>query len=34
MHQDSDGRYYIDGRKDDIFINESGENINPDLVEK
>ena len=34
MHQDSSGRYYIDGRKDDIFINETGENINPDLVEK
>ena len=34
MHQDNDGRYYIDGRVDDIYINETGENINPDLVEK
>ena len=31
---DKDGRYFILGRKDDIFISETGENINPDLVEK
>lgn len=29
-----DGRYYILGRKDDLFIGPNGENINPDLIEK
>lgn len=28
------GSYYILGRKDDVFINAGGENINPDLIEK
>ena len=28
-----DGRYYLLGRKDDVIINSSGENINPDVVE-
>lgn len=27
-------RYYILGRKDDIFVGPNGENINPDLIEK
>ncbi len=26
-------RYYIDGRKDDVFISDNGENVNPDTVE-
>ena len=28
------GRYYIDGRKDDLIISESGENLNPVLAER
>ena len=28
------GRYYINGRIDDLFIGPNGENINPDLIEK
>lgn len=28
-----DGRYYIEGRKDDLIIGANGENINPNLVE-
>lgn len=28
------GSYYLQGRKDDLVINSSGENINPDLLEK
>lgn len=29
-----DGRFYIEGRKDDLIIPKSGENINPNLVEE
>lgn len=29
-----DGHYYIHGRRSDTVIGESGENINPDMVEK
>ncbi len=29
-----DGRYYISGRVDDLFIGANGENISPDLLEK
>ena len=28
-----DGRYFINGRKDDLIICENGENLNPELVE-
>jgi len=28
-----DGRYYLDGRRDDLIICENGENLNPVLVE-
>lgn len=28
-----DGRYYLTGRKDDLIISSSGENINPQVVE-
>ena len=31
---DSTGRYYIEGRVDDIVLTESGEKINPDIIEK
>lgn len=31
---DNTGRYYIEGRVDDIVLTESGEKINPDLIEK
>lgn len=34
VHMDKTGRYYIDGRKDDLFIGANGENINPDMIEK
>ena len=33
-HTDSDNRYYIDGRLDDLIILDNGENINPDVIEK
>ncbi|MBR2974375.1 MAG: AMP-binding protein, partial [Clostridia bacterium] len=29
-----DGRYYLLGRKDDVIISSSGENINPDVAER
>ena len=29
-----DGRYYANGRKDDLIIPKSGENINPNLIEE
>ena len=29
----ADGQYYIEGRGTDLFIGESGENINPDLIQ-
>lgn len=31
-HEDG-GRYFIDGRKDDMYISENGENVNPDMIE-
>ena len=31
---DGDGNYFIDGRRDDVFVGASGEKLNPDLVEK
>lgn len=31
---DKSGRYYIEGRVDDIVLTENGEKINPDLIEK
>lgn len=34
MEKDADGYYYIKGRKGDVVIGESGENINPDTVEQ
>ena len=34
VHTDKSGRYYIDGRFDDLYINANGENVNPDLIEK
>lgn len=34
VYKDKDGRFYIKGRLDDLFIGENGENINPDEVEK
>ena len=33
-HVDESGRYYIDGRKTDLIINENGENVNPDAIEQ
>ena len=33
-HKDNNDSYYIDGRKDDLFIGANGENISPDLLEK
>ena len=30
----ADGHYYIQGRRSDVVIGESGENINPDMIEK
>ena len=29
-----DGNYYVVGRKSDVFIGESGENVDPDVVEQ
>ncbi len=29
-----DGRYYVNGRKDDLIVCHSGENINPEIIEK
>ena len=34
VHMDKDGRYYIDGRLDDLYISANGENVNPDVIEK
>ena len=34
VHMDKTGRYYIDGRFDDLYINDNRENVNPDLIEK
>lgn len=31
--QDKNKSYYIEGRKDDVFIDENGEKINPDYIE-
>ena len=31
---DKNGCYFVDGRRDDVFVGASGEKINPDLVEK
>ncbi len=31
---EKDGKYYVDGRRDDLFIGLNGENINPDVIEK
>lgn len=31
---DKSGRYFIEGREDDIVLTENGEKINPDLIEK
>ncbi len=31
---DKDGYYYILGRCDDVYLNENGEKINPDIIEK
>ena len=31
---EKDGKYYIDGRRDDLFIGVNGENINPDVIER
>lgn len=33
LAEESDGRYYIKGRRDDLIITADGENINPLLVE-
>ncbi|MCH5156584.1 MAG: AMP-binding protein [Clostridiales bacterium] len=33
-HSDAKGYYYVDGRRDEVFIGVNGEKINPDLVEK
>ena len=33
-HKNEEGRFYIEGRKDDLFIGANGENISPDLLEK
>lgn len=30
----SDGRYYLDGRRDDLIVCENGENLNPALAEQ
>lgn len=32
--KDSNGYYYILGRKNDVIIGENGENLNPDIMEK
>ena len=29
-----DGSYFIEGRKGDLFVSDSGENVSPDLIEK
>lgn len=34
MHTDRDGRYYIEGRRNDLVVGENGENLNPDTAEK
>lgn len=34
VKKDNDGRYYILGRADDLFISTNGENISPDEIEK
>ncbi|MBQ9899708.1 MAG: AMP-binding protein [Acholeplasmatales bacterium] len=31
---EKDGKYYIDGRRDDLFIGINGENVNPDVIER
>ncbi|MCH5151854.1 MAG: AMP-binding protein [Clostridiales bacterium] len=31
---EGDGYYFIDGRRDDVFVGVNGEKLNPDLVEK
>lgn len=33
-HGDNNGYYFIDGRRDEVFIGVNGEKIHPDLVEK
>ena len=34
VKKDKDGRYYILGRLDDLYISSNGENISPDEIEK
>ncbi len=33
LAEEKDGRYYLLGRKDDVIISETGENLNPNLIE-
>ena len=33
-HIDNTNSYYIDGRVDDLFIGDNGENVSPDLLER
>lgn len=32
-HRGRDGRYYIDGRRDDLIVTDGGENLSPDALE-
>lgn len=34
LAEERDGGFYITGRKDDLIVGETGENINPEIVEK
>ncbi len=34
VHKDAKGRYYVEGRFDDLFISSNGENVSPDTIEK
>lgn len=34
LAEEVDGKYFIKGRADDLIVGESGENLNPNLVEK
>ncbi len=34
LAEERDGRYFICGRRDDVIIGASGENINPDILEE
>lgn len=34
LAREENGNYYVDGRKDDLIVSKSGENLNPYVIEK